>query len=65
MSQEVYSRRHLEQIIGNSTSLSAIDTMIVNQYQNTRLIEGGSASSVKQELAMLSRMFTILQHRIS
>jgi integrase len=57
MAREVYSRRNLERLIGKNTPLSDIDSMIVNQYQNTRLTEEASASSIRQELAMLSRMF--------
>lgn len=57
MAREVYSKRNLERLIGESTPLSDIDSMVTHQYQNTRLTEGGSASAVRQELAMLSRMF--------
>lgn len=57
MNREKYSRRHLERLIGGSTPLSDIDAMVVNQYQTTRLQEGSSPSSIRQELAMMSKMF--------
>jgi integrase len=57
LDREIYSRRHLERILGESTPLSSIETATVAAYQSFRLDEGGSASSIRQEMAMLSKMF--------
>ncbi|WP_163338723.1 site-specific integrase [Desulfopila sp. IMCC35008] len=59
LDREIYSRRHLERIIGKDTPLSDIESSTVAAYQSDRLDEGGSASSIRQEVAMLSKMFRV------
>ena len=59
MDREIYSRRHLERLLGADTALAYIDSAAVNTYQQQRVEEGASNSSVRQELAMLSKMFDL------
>lgn len=59
LDREQYSQRHLETIIGKNTPLSEITPAVVSHYQTTRIEAGASSSSIRQELAMLSRMFRI------
>ena len=57
LDSEKTSRRHLIRLLGAMTPLNAIKTADVNLYQNTRLMEKASNSSIRQELSMLSKMF--------
>ncbi|BCL59983.1 hypothetical protein DGMP_06760 [Desulfomarina profundi] len=59
LDRERYSKRHLERILGKNTPLGDIDGALVNIYQNQRIRENASNSSIRQELAMLSKMFRI------
>lgn len=59
LEREKYSKRHLERILGKDTPLSDIDGAMVNTYQNQRIREEASNSSIRQELAMLSKMYRI------
>jgi integrase len=55
--REKHSRRHLVRILGEDTSLAAITTSVVSQYQDIRIDEEASSSSIRQELCLLSRLF--------
>jgi len=59
MDREIYSRRHLERLLGAETALAYIDSAAVNTYQHRRIQEGASNSSIRQELSMLSKMFNL------
>lgn len=59
LDREKISKKHLLNILGRKTPLSEISTAIVYAYQKERIAAGSSASSVRQELSMLSRMFRI------
>lgn len=60
LDREGYSRRHIVRILGETTPLSEITPGEIHRYQSQRLAENASSSSVRQELAMLSRMFRVL-----
>jgi len=55
--REKYSCRHLLRIFGKSTPLPQIVSSSVSDYQEERIKEGGSASSIRQELCLLSHLF--------
>lgn len=59
LDREKYSQHHLETLLGKDTSLAEITPAVVNRYQNDRLSSKASTSSIRQELAMLSKMFRI------
>lgn len=59
LDREEYSRRHILCILGEKTPLSGITTGEIHRYQSVRLAEGTSSSSIRQELAMISRMFRV------
>ena len=59
MDREQYSHRHITRILGAGTPLSEIESTVISRYQSQRLAENASSSSVRQELAMLSRMFRL------
>jgi integrase len=61
LDREKNSQKHLLQILGEQTPLSAITTARVYAYQEKRITSGSSSSSVRQELSMLSRMFRTAQ----
>jgi hypothetical protein len=58
LDREHYSHRHIIRILGADTPLIEIESTDISQYQSTRLAESAS-SSVRQELAMLFRMFRL------
>ncbi len=57
MEREKYTINHLTRLLGAQTSFAEIDTPRVSWYQNTRIEEGASNSSIRQELSMLSKLF--------
>lgn len=59
LDREKYSRKNLERLLGATTTIGDIDSIMVNIYQRDRIYEGASNSSIRQELAMLSKMFRI------
>lgn len=59
LDREQYSKRNTLRLLDPETNLSEIDQLVVYNYQQTRIQELGSASSIRQELSMLSRMFRI------
>lgn len=59
LAREIYSRKHLERILGKETPLSEINQGTVARYQTKRITEAASSSSIRQELAMLSRMYRV------
>lgn len=59
LDRERYSKRHIENWFGADMPLGKIDAMAVSQYQRDRLAAGGSNSSIRQELSMLSKMFEL------
>jgi integrase len=59
LDREQYSHRHITRILGAGTPLSEIGSTEISRYQSERLAENASSSSVRQELAMLSRMFRL------
>jgi integrase len=59
LEREVITKNHLLNLLGTDTPLSEITAAIVYSYQKKRIAEGASASAIRQELSMLSRMFRI------
>ena len=59
LDREQYSHRHITRILGAGTPLSEIESTEISRYQSERLAENASSSSVRQELAMLSRVFRL------
>lgn len=57
LERERTSRNNIERILGKDTSLDKISPKVVSDYQTRRIAEGASNSSIRQELAMLSRMY--------
>lgn len=57
LDREKYSRKNIERILGAETPLSTITPLVINEYQSTRINEHASSSSIRQELALLSRLF--------
>ncbi len=59
LDRERYCRRKLEGWFGPKTPLGKITPRMVADYQNSRLKDKGSHSSIRQELSMLSKMYEI------
>jgi len=59
LEREIISKKHLLRILGDKTPLSDIKTSSAYNYQEKRISEKASSSSIRQELSMLSRMFRI------
>ena len=59
LDREKYSRAKLLKWFGDDMPLGQIDAMMVSEYQRERLAVGGSNSSIRQELSMLSKMFEL------
>lgn len=59
LDREHYSKLNILRILAPETALSEINQLVVYNYQQKRIQEEGSASSIRQELSMLSRMFRI------
>jgi integrase len=59
LSREKYSKNNLLRLLGDDTPLSHIRNETVAEYQNQRLKEGGTNSSIRQEMSMLSKMYRI------
>ncbi len=61
LDREIYSGANLQRLLGKEIPLSSIDASAVATYQISRLNEGASTSAVRQELALLSRMFRTIR----
>lgn len=60
--REKTSKKNILAFFSKETPLSHITTAKIYSYQETRLSSGASASSIRQELSMLSRMFNVARN---
>ncbi len=58
LDREQRSYKHIKRVLGDNTSLLEITTVRLHDYQRKRKEEGYSASSIRQELCIISKIFT-------
>lgn len=59
LDREKTSQKHLLRILGKETPLSDIATIDIYKYQQQRINEKSSASSIRQEISLISKMYEI------